>query len=181
MVSCACKRSWKLKRSKSALTEAPLSHRKHSSLNASSVVPPLILWLCYITLHHHATHLHNVFQVASSALKNWFSTDALLLLEGRLRRVCADQSEQTGYSGRGALKRQELKQRVLGINSYRTSLAATQNNILNLKMSIICLHWVMMKKPKNNYITHYQYKWCCFYSYVWINPVQNTTYNGIWH
>ena len=39
----------------SATTVAPLSHRKHSS---SPVAPPLILWLCDITLHHHVTLLH---------------------------------------------------------------------------------------------------------------------------
>ena len=32
---CSCQRCWKLKRSKSAPTEAPLSHRKHCSMNAS--------------------------------------------------------------------------------------------------------------------------------------------------
>ena len=40
---------WKWKRSKSAPTEAPVSHRKHCSWNTSSVVPHLILWLCDIT------------------------------------------------------------------------------------------------------------------------------------
>ena len=51
--SCACKRSRKLERSMFALVEAPLSHRKHCSWNASSTVPPSILWFCDITLHHH--------------------------------------------------------------------------------------------------------------------------------
>ena len=46
---------WKLKRSKSAQTEAPLSHGKHSSWNALPVVPPLNLRLCDITLHHRVT------------------------------------------------------------------------------------------------------------------------------
>ena len=41
----------KLKSSKSPPIEPPLSHRKHCSRNASSVAPPLIPWLCDITLH----------------------------------------------------------------------------------------------------------------------------------
>ena len=54
--SCACKiNSWS-----SAPTEAPLSHRKHCSSNASRVVPPLSQWLCDITLRHIVTHLHNL-------------------------------------------------------------------------------------------------------------------------
>ena len=40
--------------------EARLSHREHSSLNASPVVPPLLPRLCDITLHHRVTHLHNL-------------------------------------------------------------------------------------------------------------------------
>ena len=59
IISFAYKRSWNLKRSKSTPTEAPFSHRKPCSWNASSEVPPLIPWLCDITLRHHVSHLHN--------------------------------------------------------------------------------------------------------------------------
>ena len=59
-------------------TEAPLSHRKHCSLNASLVVPPLILGLCDITLCPCVTHLTNVCLAAISVLKNKFCTAALL-------------------------------------------------------------------------------------------------------
>ena len=69
----------KKKSSKSTPTEAPLSHSKHCSWNASSVVPPLILWICDITLCHRVTHLYNLCPAASLACKNWFSTAALLL------------------------------------------------------------------------------------------------------
>ena len=88
------------------LVQAPLSHRKHCSRNASSVVPPLITWLCDITLCHRVTHLHNQFPAATLAYKNcckccW------------LRRVWAIQSEQIiWYLGGRALKRQELKQSI---------------------------------------------------------------------
>lgn len=41
---CAQRRSWKLKRSKSAPMGSPLSHRKHCSWNTSSVVSPSILY-----------------------------------------------------------------------------------------------------------------------------------------
>ena len=55
------------------------SHRKHCSWNASSLAPPLILWLCDITLRHHVTHLHYWCLAASLARKNWFGTATLLL------------------------------------------------------------------------------------------------------
>ena len=57
----------KYNKQKSAPTEAPLSHRKHHSLNASSVVPPLIPWLCDITLQQHVAQLSNLCRAASSA------------------------------------------------------------------------------------------------------------------
>ena len=41
-------------------TEAHFSYRKHCSWNASSVVPPFILWPCDITSHHHVSHLHDL-------------------------------------------------------------------------------------------------------------------------
>ena len=53
------------------VTEALLSHRKHCSSNTSSVVLPLILWLCDISY---------LCLAASLAHTNWFSTAALLLL-----------------------------------------------------------------------------------------------------
>ena len=40
---------------------APTSNRKQCSWKASSVAPPLIRWLCDITLCHHVTHLHYLF------------------------------------------------------------------------------------------------------------------------
>ena len=50
--SCACKISGELKTSKSAQAEAPLARRKHGNWNTSSVVLPLIPWLCDITLRY---------------------------------------------------------------------------------------------------------------------------------
>ena len=95
------KRSWKLKMWKSAPTEAPLSHRKHRSWNASSVALPLIPRLCDITVHHGVTRLQSWWLAASLARENWFSPATLLLMA----RVRADQSEESG-----ALKRQALNQ-----------------------------------------------------------------------
>ena len=83
--SCACKRSWNLKKKK--VKQAPLSYRKRCSWNASSVVSPLILWLCDITLHHHVTHLHDKSLIAHLGCKYWFSAAALLLL-GLLTQAC---------------------------------------------------------------------------------------------
>ena len=48
--SSSSKRSWMSKRPKSKATGAPLSHRKHCSWNTSSVVLPLIPWLCDIAV-----------------------------------------------------------------------------------------------------------------------------------
>ena len=68
---------------------------------------PQPLLYCDITPRHT---LHNLCRAAIFACKNWFSTAALLMLAMQLRRVWANQSQQTGHSGRGrALKRQELK------------------------------------------------------------------------
>ena len=137
MGSCACKRSWRLKRSKSAPTEAPLSHRKQSSWNTSSVVQPLIVWLCYITVHHHVTHLHEVFPVASLARKNWFSTAALSLLAVSAQ-ACVSWPIRTYLVFRkGGLKETGAK-----TERFRQRGNTTPNYILNLKMSIICLLWV---------------------------------------
>ena len=102
--------SWKSKHSKSTPTEAPPSHRKHCSWNASSVVLPLTPWLCDIAPCQGVTPVHNLCQAPSLAPKNWFSTAALLLLA--MLGACVDQSEETGYGG--PLKRQELKQSVSG-------------------------------------------------------------------
>ena len=75
-----CKRSWKLKRSKPAPSEAPLSHRKHCSWNTSSVVPLYSVTLWHRSSCHHVTHLHNFRLAASLARGNWFSSAALMLL-----------------------------------------------------------------------------------------------------
>ena len=67
------KTSWKLKGSKSAPTEALLSHRKCCSWNTSSVVLPLTLWLSDITPCHNVTHLHDLCPAASLARKHSYS------------------------------------------------------------------------------------------------------------
>ena len=53
---CACKISWKFKMP----NVSPLSLRKYCSWNSLSVVSPLILWHCDVTIHHHVTHLQYV-------------------------------------------------------------------------------------------------------------------------
>ena len=70
-----------LKSNESTPTEVPLSHTKHCSWNASSVVPPFILWLCDITLQTIC------FLTAVLQRKNWFST-ATLLLSVALGQAC---------------------------------------------------------------------------------------------
>ena len=94
--SCGGKRSWKLKRSKSAPTGAPLSHRKHCSWNASSVLQPFILWLCDITLLHRVTQFMPVYAAQVKLSGSWKHDRADTVSDRCLRRVRAEQSEQTG-------------------------------------------------------------------------------------
>ena len=95
----------KVKKVKACTNFFLLSYRKHCSWNASSVAPPLILWLCDIELHHHVTHLHNL----CLACKNWFSTTAVFLL-AELAQACVSWPIRAGYSvGEGTLTRQEPK------------------------------------------------------------------------
>ena len=48
--------------------EVPLSHRNHCSWNASSAVPPLIMWLTYVT----ESHICIIYTSAASlAHKKW--------------------------------------------------------------------------------------------------------------
>ena len=91
---CACKWSWKLKRSKSAPTGGPLSHRKLCPLNTSSGAPPWILGSCDIILCHHVKHLHNVdlAQLLYCCWRCW------------LRHVWADQSRADWVFRRRGLK-----------------------------------------------------------------------------
>ena len=73
-----------------APTEGLLSHRKHCPLNASSVLLPLIPWLCDITLRQEVTHLHDL--CLATSLAQLLCCCSLYWL----RRVLADQSEETG-------------------------------------------------------------------------------------
>ena len=57
-------------------TEAPRSHRKHCSWNASSELsPPLFPWLCDLILRHTFSNY-----CPTASLKDWFSTAALFIL-----------------------------------------------------------------------------------------------------
>lgn len=68
--SWTCERSYKDEKVKViAPTEAPLLTQL-CSWNALTVVLPLILLLCDITLHQQVTHLHNKCLLASLAPKN---------------------------------------------------------------------------------------------------------------
>ena len=137
------------KESQKGQIEAPVSHGKHCSWSALSIVPPYIQWLCDITLCHHVTQLHNICLAASLIC---FGAAALFLLA--VSHVWPDQSEQTGYSGGGFLKRQELQQSVsdrggTSALQYQTAqqnalkqapiLVVTQNKIMTLKASMIYL------------------------------------------
>ena len=136
-VCFAGKRPWELRRS----TEAPLSHRNQCSWNASSELPPpLIPWLCDITLRHtFANHC------PTASLKNWFSTAALFML-AVLGQACVSWPIRGGWVFRrrslketGA-KTDGFRQRMcfLSIKAYKHILSVTQNKITNLKISRMC-------------------------------------------
>ena len=139
-------RHWKLKRSNSAPAEAPLSHRKHCSWNASSVISLYISWLCDITLCHHVTHLYNLSLPASLAPKNWFSQGALLML-AEPGQVCASWPIRTHWVFRrgGLLKETGGKMKCVSGRLFLSTKACksvqivTLNKTMDLKMSTI---WV---------------------------------------
>ena len=87
--------------SKSTPTEAPLSHGKDSSSNASSSVA---LLTSFVTSQSQTFASFMPWQVIIDRSQLLCCCESCCL-----RRVWADQSEQTGCSGGGALKRQELK------------------------------------------------------------------------
>ena len=100
MLYSICSSSWRWKRSKSAPTEAPLSHRKHCSWNASSVAPPLS---CHTT---SSCQCCIIYAWRIDWHKKWIQHSCSVVVSGSwVRRVWADQSEQTGYPGGGALNR----------------------------------------------------------------------------
>ena len=61
--------------SKFATTEAPLSHRSHCSLNASSVP-----CFCDMAPRQWVTHLHHTWLAARLTSENWLSNAAMLSL-----------------------------------------------------------------------------------------------------
>ena len=143
--SCACRRSWKLKRSKSTPAETPLFHRKHCSCNISSVVQPVIQSLCDITQHHCVTHFHNLCLTGNLERKSRFREAAQLLL-GVLVQECVSWPIRADWVFGKALKRQELRQRgntvlqhwmeqmcYLNTNTCKPILIVTQNKIYTLK------------------------------------------------
>ena len=97
--------------------EAPLSHRKlcsWSAWNASSIAPPLIQWLCDITLHHHVPNLHYLCIAAGLAQNNLFREATVFLLV-LLAQVCVtwpiradsvfgESWLKQGVSGRGGIQ-----------------------------------------------------------------------------
>ena len=110
------------KRSKSAPTEAPLSYSKQCTWNTSSVVPPLILWLCDIVPCHHVAHFHSFNRAASLAHKTWFGTAALLLL-ALLAKETGAQTSQT----EGELHSTKQLMCFLSVKACKPVLVVTQN------------------------------------------------------
>lgn len=102
-----------------------LTNRKHCSWNTPPEVLPWMRWLCDITLRHHVTNLHHLWQ--DSGLFD--SAQPLsCCLWCWVRCVWAGQWEKTWYSGWVALKRQELKQHLrLRVLQYWTE--REKNNV----------------------------------------------------
>ena len=110
----------------------------------------LIKCLYDITLHHNVTRLRNLCLAASLACKTWFSTAALLLVgcccQWWLRHVTADQSGETGNLEETAAFYTEGEYNAAALDSVRKLikpckhiLVVTQNKMMILKMSIVCL------------------------------------------
>ena len=110
----------------------------HCSWRPQSVVLPLILWLCDITLRPHVRHLHKLCTAVSLSsdicidlhklctavslsCRNWISTAALLLL-AVLAQSCLRWPIRADcvIRGGGTLKRQQLKQTEGGRQSSNT-------------------------------------------------------------
>ena len=93
---------------------------KHCSWKASSVVLPLILWLCDITLRPHVKHLHKLCISVSLARRNLISTAARLLL-ALLAQACLCWPTRADWVfGRGDFKETGAKTDRGGIQSSST-------------------------------------------------------------
>ena len=123
----------------SVVTEAPLSHRKHCSLNASSVVLPLILWLCDITLCHHVTHLHNWCTIWLIVRHLRIDLIQLHLLGAGLGMCELTNQRILGIYEAGALKRQERKQ--TGWNAVLLNWTVWQNWCIFWTLKHVNLLW----------------------------------------
>ena len=85
------------------VNKRPSLQQKTLLPNASSVVPPLIPWLCDITLGRHITHLHILCILICKDC--FFDKLLCCCLQCWVRHVWTDQSEETRLLGREALKR----------------------------------------------------------------------------
>lgn len=110
-----CKRSWNLKMSKSAPTEALFSPQKTLPWNASLVDLPLIWGLPDITLHHRVLHLHYLslvfFCLFLLASENTGHLGGALKFRQRGNTVLQKWSVWGNQSVIGALKHVNLFQR----------------------------------------------------------------------
>ena len=130
-----------VKKRKFETTESPLYHRKHGSRNASSVVPPLTSY--YITMSHICICYAYMFMVEVKLTGCWKQGEPTRRRGERcwLRRVWAGQSEQNGYSGGRALKRQELKRSIYEKRVFFSTKAWKHILVvvMNMKMNIVRL------------------------------------------
>ena len=110
--------------------------------------------------------------MGSLALKNWFSTVALLLLAMLTQAYVSwpIRADRVFWRWGGGLKRQELKQHfrqrgntelqhwrlvcLLTIKACKNIEAVTQNKIMNLKMSRICVLWRISKSLRSIWRGH---------------------------
>ena len=128
-------------------SNTPHCHRKHCSWNASSVVTPLILWLLDITLCHHVTHLQ-IFTIEIKLTGSW-KHDRAEHWHGEwcwLRRVWADQSEESVYSGGGSLKRQEHEQSVSDYYSSHDPQWIYETKSEQNTLPLICATLALMQR-----------------------------------
>ena len=117
------------------------SHRKHCSLNASSVVPPLTPWLLDIALHHTTSPaLHNLCLVTLTVSRKQ-DTD---MGGGRwwLRCGWADQSERTGYLGGGPCKK-KLKKKTKTQNLSPATTSDCNTTVVNTNPRFMLQYYQM--------------------------------------
>ena len=138
--------SFKLNWPKPAPTEAPLSHRKHCSWNASSPSSPLIMLFCESCISHKLcpeasknSVNHSCSVVISGVGSDMceLTNQRLCIQEGGLKETREQKKTKKNRAFKTEMQRMEKLVRFLSIKVCKSILVVTWNKIMNLKMSRI--------------------------------------------